>query len=172
MPAMLFGSVLFSSVVFSSVLPSSAAAQTEPIVAVLEQVGFFGTWAIRCGEPASLDNVVRSAYVSAAGEPGFSEDLGADLPQNTYRILTAQRDGDNQIVLAIELNAAIRQRLTMVVDRNRIRTLANVLADGRELVRNGAVVASGGKTPWLTRCETAQEKQEDNQDEQQEPDRQ
>jgi hypothetical protein len=147
------------AILLGGVLPSSATAKEETTISTLEEVGFFGTWAIRCDEPASLDNVVRSAYVSAAGDPGFSEDLGADLPQNTYRILAAQRDGDNQIILDIEFNVETKQRLTMVVDGNRIRTLTNALPDGRELVHSGSVVATGNRTPWLNRCETTEGRQ-------------
>lgn len=131
------------------------AAAPHAIVATLEQVGFFGTWAARCGEPAGLRNPTRNTYVSAAGEPGFSESVGADLPENVYRIVAAARDGDNQIVLDVEFNYQTAQRLTMVLDRDRIRTLTNALPDGRLLVRNGAVVATGSKTPWLKRCQKA-----------------
>ena len=152
-----FSAAISLAILLGGLFCSSAIAQTETEAAVstLEEVGFFGTWAIRCGEPASLENVVRSAYVTASGEPGFSEDLGADLPQNTYHVLAAQRDGDNQIVMEIELNTQIKQLLTMVIDGNRIRTLTNVLPDGRELVRNGIVTATDTRTPWLSRCETA-----------------
>jgi hypothetical protein len=154
-----FPAAVSLAILLGGLLSSSVIAQTEPIVSTLEEIGFFGTWAIRCDAPASLENVVRSAYVSAAGEPGFSEDLGSDLPENTYRILAAQRDGDNQIVLEIELNAQIKQRLTMVVDGNRIRTLTNTLPDGRELVHNGIVTATDNRTPWLNRCETTEDRQ-------------
>ncbi len=119
---------------------------------VLEEFGFFGQWAIRCDQPASVQNTVRSAYVSAAGEPGFSENLGEGLPENVYRILGVERRDDNQITLAIELNGQTLQRLTMVRDESRIRTITNELADGRIVVKNGIVAASGGRTPWLSRC--------------------
>lgn len=133
---------------------STLAATPAETVAILQPLGFFGTWAVHCDEPPAPQNVFRTAYVSAAGEPGFSESLGAGLSENIYRILDAQRDGDNQLVLSVELNDGLRQQLTMVVDRERqrVRTLSNRLAEGKELVKNGAVTANGARTPWLTRC--------------------
>jgi hypothetical protein len=156
-PAAVALAILLGGSFSCAAIASTAIVETQTVVSTLEEIGFFGIWAIRCGESAGLDNIVRSAFVSAAGEPGFSEDLGADLPENAYRILAAQRDGENQIVLDIELNVQMKQRLVMVVDNDRIRTLSNTLPDNRELVRNGVVVASGTRTPWLSRCDPAEQ---------------
>lgn len=154
--AALIGIFCWGPAAAQTAAPETGDATAQPAVAtMLEEVGFFGTWAVRCGEPASPRNPVRTAYLSAAGEPGFSESIGADLPENIYRVVAAARDGDNQVALDVELNYQTRQRLTMVIDRDRIRTLANATPDGRMLVKNGAVVATGGKTPWLKRCEKA-----------------
>lgn len=136
-----------------AITPTSAATPAETM-AILQPLGFFGTWAVRCDEPPGPQNVFRSAYLSAAGEPGFSESLGVGLSENVYRILDAQQNGDNQLILSVELNNGVRQQLTMVVDRERarVRTITNRLASGKELVKNGAVTANGARTPWLTRC--------------------
>lgn len=146
--------VLIAACVPPTAITPALAATPAETVAILEPLGFFGTWAVRCDEPPGPQNVFRTAYVSAAGEPGFSESLGAGLADNIYRILDARQDGENQLMLSIELNNGIRQQLTMVVDRERlrVRTLTNRLADGKELVKNGAVAANGARTPWLTRC--------------------
>jgi hypothetical protein len=133
-------------------MPAPATAQTAAAVA-LEEIGFFGNWAIQCGQPAGPRNILRSAYVAANGEPGFAETVAPDVPANTYRVLSATRDGTNQIVLDVELNDDARQRLRMVFDGKRIRTLTNEMPDGKVLVEHGAIVATGTRTPWLTRCD-------------------
>lgn len=143
---------------FSAALCAAAAFSTPALAqtaaaAALEEIGFYGNWAIQCGQPAGPRNILRSAYVSAKGEPGFAETVASDLPANTYRVLDAIRDGTNQIVLDVELNDNARQRLRMVFDDKRIRTLNNETPDGKMLVENGAVVATGTRTPWLTRCD-------------------
>jgi len=148
------GALSTLALIAACIPPSATAATPAETAAILEPLGFFGTWAVRCDEPPAPQNVFRTAAVSAAGEPGFSESLGAGLTENVYRILDAQQDGDNQLILSVELNSGTRQQLTMVVDRERlrVRTLTNRLADGRELVKNGTVAANGERTPWLTRC--------------------
>lgn len=135
----------------SSVLPAPALSAT-PEAERLEQYGFLGEWAVRCGAPASPSNVHRRAFISASGEPGFTEWLGENFAENVYRILAAERDG-NQVVLDIELNGKITQRLTMIREDGRIRTLTNELGDGRVVVKNGKIVANGAPTPWLTLCQ-------------------
>ena len=153
-PALALFAACVPPAAITPVITSALAATSAETVAILEPLGFFGTWAGRCEEPPGPQNVFATAYVSAAGEPGFSESLGAGLADNIYRILDARQDGENQLMLSIELNSGIRQQLTMVVDRERlrVRTLTNRLADGKELVKNGAVTANGARTPWLIRC--------------------
>ncbi len=52
----------------AAITPAMAATPAE-MVAILQPLGFFGTWAVRCDEPPGPQNVFRTAYVSAAGEP-------------------------------------------------------------------------------------------------------
>src|SRR5690606_29560877 len=54
-----FPAAVSLAILLGGLLSSSVIAQTEPIVSTLEEIGFFGTWAIRCDAPASLENVVR-----------------------------------------------------------------------------------------------------------------
>jgi hypothetical protein len=131
---------------------SATPVAAQSAVETLEKFGFFGEWAIRCDRPAAPNNVMRRAYLSASGEPGFSEDLGSNAAVNTYRILDVRAASSNEIVLDIELNNERRQTLTMMLDGQRIRTLRNELPDGRVLVNEGSVVANGAKTPWLNLC--------------------
>jgi hypothetical protein len=135
------------------VLLNGAAHAASPAALALEEFGFLGVWSVHCDRPASPGNIARTAYLSASGEPGFTESLGPDLAENVYRILDAKIVAKAEIVLDIELNGQIRQKLTMTRDGDRIRTLTNQLPDGRTVVKEGTIVTTGTKTPWLNLCE-------------------
>jgi hypothetical protein len=131
-------------------------AQAASLKDTLSAFGFFGTWAVDCGQPASLTNNYRSAYVSQTGDPVFSESLGSDSEPNIYVILGARRQGKDLIALRVKINGEFEQELTVRKEGNRLRTITNRDLDGRRekyVVRNGEVLSTGGNTPWLTRCD-------------------
>ena len=131
-------------------LPAFAAEVSRD---VLERIGFFGTWAIDCNAPSSLDNVTRTAVVRSTGDATFTENLGPDSEPNSYVILRTRQLGPSEVALRIKLNGEREQELIMRVDDGRIRTISNRdLKTGRYLVKNGSVRGTGTETPWLTRC--------------------
>lgn len=141
---------------------SAPAAKAESLSATLEAFGFFGRWAISCDEPASPTNNVRTAQLSQAGDPVFSESLGGDGEPNSYVILRAKRKGSDTIVLRTKLNGEIVQELTMHRNGERMRTMTNRdMASGDYLVRKGVVVSTKQETPWLTRCATQEPPRQD-----------
>lgn len=142
-----------ASIALASCVVASASFGAETTREVLDRFGFFGTWAIDCDAPASLDNVVRNAVVSGTGDPMFAESLGPDSESNIYVILHARRINDDQIALRIKLNGERAQELVMRREDTRIRTVSNrELHGGRYVVKDGHVRGSGRPTPWLKRC--------------------
>jgi hypothetical protein len=132
---------------------NSPASTAESLSETLEGFGFFGRWAIDCGQPASPDNNVRTARLSPTGDPLFSESLGSNGEPNSYVILRAKRIGADTIVLRTKLNGEITQELTMRRNGDRMRTITNRdMASGEYLVLKGVVVTTRRETPWLTRC--------------------
>jgi hypothetical protein len=132
----------------------SAPADAETLVQTLEHFGFFGRWAIDCGEPPSPDNTVRTTRILPTGDPAFSESLGGEGEPNSYVILGAKPVSADTITLRIKLNGESMQDLTIHRRDNRLRTIANREAGTRKyVVRKGTVVATGHATPWLSRCE-------------------
>jgi hypothetical protein len=154
-----FLAVFVILVVLGCVLARPAGAET--IRETLETFGFFGTWAMQCGEPASPENNVRSASIAPTGDPIFTDTLSPHGEPNVYVILSARRAGDDTLVLRIKLNGRMEQELAMRRAENRIRTFGNRdPRSGAAVVRNGVVKSTGRATPWLTRCEGAAEERQ------------
>jgi len=128
-------------------------AQAETARETLDQFGFFGTWAVRCGQPPAPDNVTRRALPAAKKGVSFTETLGQDSQPNTYSILSAKRAGGDSIVIRTKLNGEIEQDLTIRKEDNRVRTMQNREVDtGDFVVKDGIVDSNQSETPWLTRC--------------------
>jgi hypothetical protein len=141
------------SVAFGLSLIQSAAASPTSIRQTLEGFDFFGTWAVSCERPPAPDNVIRTVYVTTNGQIEFSETFGEDYEPNIYGVLAADTYPHDTIVLRVDLNGEIRQRLTMRRKDGRIRTVTNQnLEDGSFVVRNEAVAKTGQATPWLSHC--------------------
>src|SRR6476646_10021119 len=90
----------FLIIVALGVLATAAAA--EPTRGVLEQFGFFGTWAVHCDEPASPDNVTRLALTTTKGVT-FTETLGKDSQPNIYAVTSAKRLNPDTVVIRTKL---------------------------------------------------------------------
>lgn len=144
----------FLAAIVAVIFFTSPPAGAETLIQTLESFGFFGRWAIDCNAPSSPDNTVRTSRILPTGEPAFSESLGGEGQPNSYVILRVKPAGADKITLRIKLNGEYRQDLTMHRQDNRLRTITNREVDTRKyVVRNGAIVANGHATPWLTRCE-------------------
>ncbi len=146
---------VIAALLVASPLPAlnpTPARAASPQADALEAAGFFGTWSLRCDRAPGPTNIMRQAYISAAGEAGFSENLGPDVAENIYRILDVAVTGST-VVLDVELNGTVQQRLTMRIEGKRIRTIENELADGRLLVKDGMITTVSIPTPWLNRCD-------------------
>ena len=143
--------IKFLAAAAAVILFCSPATSAESPGETLESFGFFGRWATDCNQPASPDNNVRTAQLSPAGDPVFSESLGSE--PNSYVVFRVRRTGADTIILRTKLNGEIIQELTMHRQGDRIRTIANRdMASGGYLVRKGVVVSTKRETPWLTRC--------------------
>jgi hypothetical protein len=131
----------------------SSPAAANDMRATLQTFGFFGRWAPRCDQPASLTNSVRNAKVADDGRIEFTESLGEQYQPNRYVVLDARKRGADAVVLRIELNDKIKQDLTMVKRGGLLRTMTNrQIAGDKLIVKGGVIVATKQKTPWLSHC--------------------
>jgi len=142
--------VLAVLVVAGTALQGHASGREEKL---LKRFGFTGVWSPDCNKPPGPGNSRRSIWIDKQGAVRFKEDLGDEYEPNLYLVLGGKRLGPNRIELQTRLNRQRVLNLTIVKEGARIRTVANVGADGRAVVREGRVLRSGHPTPWLNRCE-------------------
>ena len=128
---------LTAAFAWCALLAGSAGAGS--LQAKLEAFEFFGDWSPQCDDPPSSINIRRHVFVSGSGRVMFTETLGPDYRENVYVVLGARRRETNQ-------------RLALVKQNGRLRTMTNRRSDGTYLVRNGTALSSAQPTPWLSRC--------------------
>jgi hypothetical protein len=143
---------------FAVVLPIALAflaatpAEAQSVRRVLSDFGFIGAWSADCGMPPASGNTRRTARSGRSGLVTFEEDLGPDYEPNKYVVLSALRVARDAVALRVELNGERVQDLTVVKDGRRVRTMENVGADGKAVVKDGRLVANNRETPWLNKC--------------------
>lgn len=134
-----------------------SAANAEPVDALFQQFGLFGTWAPDCGKPAAPANQHVSITTPSAGLVLESHDLGADYALNRYSILSAERLSAEQLSVEVVFQpgteAEERQKLVFLVRNNTRRTLFNRSDGGAVRVKDGVVLSRGSKTPVLKKCQ-------------------
>lgn len=134
----------------------AAAAEPPTTVAVFEQFGLFGTWAVDCGRPASPSNPYVSDVLRGNDAVVEEHHLGADYAVNHYHVLSATRLSATQVALEVMFRprseAAQRQKLIMHVRDGQRRTLFNQPQGGTVRVKDGIALAVGVKTPTLRKC--------------------
>ncbi len=133
---------------------SAAAAETAE--ALFSQFDLYGSWAVRCDQPASPMNPHVTIAAISAGVLTEEQNTGPDFQLNTYLIAKAEQvDPTSLSVYALfraGTESQVGQKIVWrVVNRTR-RTLFNQLDGGRVLVKDGVVVSTGGHTPLLRKC--------------------
>ena len=135
-------------------IPAARAASTEE---VLREFHLFGTWAVDCGKPPSPANPYVKVTNPSPGLVLEEHHLAADGPVNRYSILSAERLSDTRLALDVIFQPGRegeeRERLVLQVRDDTRRTLFNQAQDGPVLVKDGAVVGHGMKTPVLRKCD-------------------
>jgi len=135
-------------------IPAAATPSTED---VLREFQLFGTWAVDCGKPASAANPYVKVTNPSPGLVFEEHRLAEDGPVNRYSVLSAERLSATRVALAVIFQPGEegeeRERLVLQVRDGTRRTIFNQAQDGPVLVKNGAVVGHGMKTPLLNKCE-------------------
>ncbi len=137
----------------ASVAIGAPAASAQSTEAVLRDFGLLGTWAPDCGEaPSPLHP--RAVYtVKASGQVSMRYEPGASAPRSAYAILSAERTGDDRLRLReVWLYDHSRLEVTLRKFRGKMKVWLSRDADGKVLVRDGTVLATGYVSPWMTHC--------------------
>lgn len=135
---------------------TEAGVPERPAVDVFRDFGLFGTWAVVCGQPPSVNN--PSVTVTLSDRDAVVEDhvLGGAGMSNHYRILSARPMSDTRVAVQVILNPGgefeEQQNLIMVVRGHTRRTVFNQAKDGEVHVKDGVALGFGIKTPLLRKC--------------------
>ena len=134
-------------------LASPAAADAQSLEATLRDFGLLGTWAPDCAEaPSPLHP--RALYTAEpSGQASMTYEPGPRAPPSVYTILSAERIADDRLLLREEwLHDHSRLEVTLRRFRGKVKVWLSRDADGKILVKDGTVVATGYVSPWMTRC--------------------
>lgn len=162
---------LAALVLCSAVLATAAAAADAPpnaatsapsasdtnIEALFQRFGLFGSWAADCKRPASPSNPHVSVSTPSPGLVLEDHDVGPGYAVNRYSVVAAEPVAPTRLALTVifrpggELEE--RQKLILSVHDNTRRTMFNRPEGGAVRVRDGVVVARGGRTPLLKKCD-------------------
>jgi len=137
------------------VLLLATTADAATLAETLDQFGFSGTFAARCDDAASPNNIRRVITISSRGDAEFVERFGDAYDPNVYEVMAARLRGRDTLVLAVQMGNS-RQELTIRKSRGRMRTIRNLVSDGTLRVKDGKVVGTGQETAWLQRCGDSQ----------------
>ena len=78
---------------------------------------------------------------------------GPRAPQSTYTILSAERIADDKLLLREEWDHDhSRLEVTLRKFRGKVKVWFSREADGKTLVKDGVVVATGYVSPWMAHC--------------------
>jgi hypothetical protein len=131
---------------------AAVPAEARSVRSVLSDFGFMGAWSADCAAAPAPSNSRRTARTGRSGLVTFEEDLGPDYQPNKYVVVGAQRLARDTVAIRVELNGERMQDLTVLKDGQRLRTIENVGADGKAVVKDGRLVANNRETPWLNKC--------------------
>jgi len=136
-----------------SIAVATPPAAAQSLEGTLREFGVLGTWAPDCGEaPSPLHpHALYSAELS--GQASMSYEPGPRAPRSVYAILSAERIADDKLLVREEwLHDHSRLEVTLRRFRGKLKVWLARGTDGKILVKDGTVVATGYVSPWMTRC--------------------
>jgi tetratricopeptide (TPR) repeat protein len=121
------------------------------IEAAMKDFGLTGRFAPDCGSPPGRDN----AYMSFQRENGQLRrvlDAGPTVRPSSALILSAKRIDRDKIEVREQIESNVLD-VVMVRQNGRIRSMISRLTvDGRLLIKDGIILATGKETVWASSC--------------------
>ena len=135
----------------------SQAAHATPVDTLFQDFGLLGSWALHCKAPATPNNPHVSITAPQPGAVIEEHDLGPDYAVNSYRMLSAERIGPDELAVETIFQPGTtleeRQKLVFRVRDNTRRTIFNQPDNGPVRVKDGVVVGRDIRTPVLKKCD-------------------
>lgn len=132
---------------------AAPTALAQSLEATLQEFGLLGTWAADCGEAPNPLHPQAIYTAEPSGRAAMSYEPGATAPRSAYAILSAERAADDTLLLREEwLHDHSRLEVTLRRFRGKVKVWLSRDADGKVLVRDGTILATGYVSPWMTHC--------------------
>lgn len=142
-----------SLLVALSIAIAFPAAPKSSFEVALQDFELLGTWAPDCSEPPSPIHPHATYTIPSSGQGSMTYDAGSRSPGSAYTILSAERISDDKLLLREEwLHDHSRLEVTVRKFRGKVKVWLSRDADGKLLVKDGVVVATGYVSPWMMRC--------------------
>lgn len=136
-----------------SMAAASPAADAQSLEGTLREFGLLGTWAPDCAEAPNPLHPHALYSTEPSGQASMSYESGSRTPRSTYAILSAERVADDKLLLREEwLHDHSRLEVTLRRFRDRVKVWVSRESDGKVLVQDGTVLATGYVSPWMMRC--------------------
>jgi hypothetical protein len=136
-----------------SIVAAAPAAAAQSLDGTLREFGLLGTWAPDCGEAPSPLHPHALYSTDPSGQASMTYEPGSRAPRSIYTILSAERIADDKLLLREEwLHDHSRLEVTLRRFRGKLKVWLSRGADGKIMVKDGTVVATGYVSPWMTRC--------------------
>ncbi|MDP1966492.1 MAG: hypothetical protein Q8M19_05435 [Reyranella sp.] len=128
----------------------------------LKRVGLAGTWAPNCALPPADGNRRHTYFADEAGKARLRFDPGDPQAVRTVAIMdvsTPLHPGTVQLMIVYDderwaaARGATWTHVIEIVPDSRHRLMQAVRQDGRAMVKDGVIVASGKPAPTLERCD-------------------
>jgi hypothetical protein len=129
------------------------ALRAETVAVAFESFGLAGTWAPECGEAPSPLHPHAIYSLAASGEGRIVYKAGPAAPESAYAVTSGERVASDKMLLHEEwLHDRSRLDVTLRTYRGKLKVWQSRDADGKVLVKDGIVAATGYVSPWMTRC--------------------
>ena len=133
----------------------AAYANAQSTAMIVEEFGLLGKWAIECSRPPSPRNEHALFALTSAGVWVFN-DFGPDYDGMVYRVVDAERDAPDKLLLrqVLATDDTVVLVIVMLKSNDKIRVWSSRTADGNVLVKDGTIAsASDQATRWAGRCD-------------------
>jgi len=140
-------------ILMASVAIAAPAAAEPSLETTLQEFGLLGTWAPDCREAPSPLHPHALYATEPSGQASMTYEPGPHAPRSVYTILSAERIADDKLLLREEWrHDHSRLEVTLRRFRGKVKVWLSRDSDGKTLVQDGTVLATGYVSPWMMRC--------------------
>jgi hypothetical protein len=143
--------VLLLSVLLIGLRLCGQASAEDATDAILDRFGLLGTWAVNCSQPPSASNP-HLIHLRGRAFPERILKMGGSREQR-FEMRDLRAVGSERLAYYdLQVGAKRGYDVILEIAGGRLRSLSSVAADGRVLIRDGRMLATGQPTLSFVRC--------------------